>query len=154
MKNRFLNSSPIIAALLFISLLSYTCGFAQEIPVGKGDTSKVSGRKVVFYCQSQAEIDTSGGDQGEITEAISDFRFYVANVSKWLKGVRLQSSFVDSPVIKFQLSHGRSWVFVRSHQDVQLGMILTNGVNVPTCLPGVDTDSSWIQRIKTFYKLK
>ena len=154
MKILFIRSSRVVIVLTFMSLFIEIQSSAQKPSHGKGDTSVVSGRQVVFYSMSQAEIDTASGDQGEINEAMSDFQTYVASVSKWLRSVRLQSTFIDAPVIKLRLSHSRSWVFVRSRQDVQLGMILTDGVNVPICLPGVDTDSSWIQRIKTFYKLK
>jgi hypothetical protein len=147
-------SSRVIVALAFSSLFPDMDACSQKASLGKGDTCEVSGRTVVFYSMSQPEIDSLSGDQGEINEAMSDFHFYVAQVSRWLKSVRLKSAYTESPVIKFRLSHGRSWVFDRSHEEEQIGMMLTDGENVPFRSVGVDTDTSWIQQIKAYYKLK
>ena len=146
--------SRVIVALAFSSLFLCTHAFAQKAPYGKDDTSEVSGRQVVFYSMSRAEIDSLSGDQGEIHEAISEFHYHVARVSKWLESVRLKSALIESPVIRFRLSHSRSWVFDRSHEEVQIGMMLTDGEGVPFRFMGEDTDSSWIQQIKAYYKLK
>ena len=60
----------------------------------------------------------------------------------------------SAAIMEFRLSGGRVWFFNRIRDTTAVGMILTDGVRQPSIFPGVDTDSGWVQQIKSNYLLK
>jgi hypothetical protein len=87
-------------------------------------------------------------------EVLSDFQWYVSSVAKWLRTVKLPIDVTAAPVLRFEYAHHRTWLFDRSKDTIQVGMILTDGINPPSVFPAVNTDTGWILQIKSFYHLK
>ena len=155
MLSRITSAILTVTALSGLLSISHSPAYGQETYSKRTDTLEVSGRQVVFYALSQIEVDTLKGIQAEaMNEAVADFQLYFPRVTRWLKTVELPCSFITAAVIRFHLSGGRSWIFDRAQATASIGMILTDGMRQPALFPGVDTDSGWIEQIKTYYKLK
>lgn len=136
---------------LFLSL-PFTMGVRQQT-----DQSPlvITGAKVVFFTPTQAERDSIVQQEGlEIDDIIDDYNLSSGKAAVYLGTLKVPVEYSSSRWIIFRLGKKSVRQFDRKVVPDVVGMILSDGVQVPRLIGGPREPQQLISEINEFFHIK
>ena len=139
--------SALISLIMAVPLLSEQGASAE-------DTLFVSGKAVVFFGPSQAEYLAMTHEQKDaIDEELYDFYHNRGKVGQFLEANAIQEFSTARSKIQIQLDDNQSITYVRKDFDHVVGLILTDGRQVPRILLGAAAVTDLTAEIEEYFGL-
>lgn len=136
----------VFAAAFVLGILANGAVFGQE-PLA------VEGKAVVFFAPSFQEMQGFSEQKQRNTEkSAADLRFYRDQVRGFLLANAIENIWTTSPT--FSIPHPQqTFTLARNNFSHAVGVVLTDGEQIPKVFAGVSTYIELVLRIRRYFRL-
>ena len=141
----------IIGIRIALSAAAVACaqGAATDQPL------MISGPCVVFFSPSRAERDSIAAGEGlEIDDLLDDFNLAAGKTAVFLSRYRIRTEFTEARTIIFTAPGGAARTFDRRSVPDPVGLVMSDGVNMPRFIPGRGTERDFIIAATEYFRIR